>query len=212
MNKKISKPIFVFCLSLILLLFNFSFVNANMIFNYNSVEYNLPDIPTYDTEKYSDYVIFYDSSDSSYILILQPKTGHTFFDSNKNSLTFLTNNGGISVIGYRYYVGNELKWKDYSFNQNELGSYFSNFNIDNTGSRMLIYSSCYIYIDENGSDIFFRPPVQEITLAQELAGVQVTKQWKTLMKNVVVSLVVFLIGLIAFLKAWAWLKMQLHKA
>lgn len=73
-------------------------------------------------------------------------------------------------------------------------------------------SSMNIYTDNTFTEIFFQAPVQEITLAQELEKIQVAEIWKTLMKNVVVSLVVFLVGLIAFLKAWAWLKNQLHKA
>lgn len=67
-------------------------------------------------------------------------------------------------------------------------------------------------LEPMGDFFFHQTPVTEITLAQELEKIQVQEMWKTLMKNVVVSLVVFLVGLVAFLKAWNWLKTQLHKA
>ncbi len=60
--------------------------------------------------------------------------------------------------------------------------------------------------------VFFQAPVQEITLAQVLEQNSPIQIFKSQMKNVLVSLTVFLVGFVAFWKAWAWLKTQLHQA
>lgn len=75
-----------------------------------------------------------------------------------------------------------------------------------------LYSTYDIY-DTNGTDIFFqKAPVPPTTLAGVLEATNPTEVFKNLMKNVVVSLIVFLVGFLTFSKAWAWLKTQLSKA
>lgn len=57
----------------------------------------------------------------------------------------------------------------------------------------------------NDFNFFF----QNLTLAQELEKIQVLEMWKTLMKNVVISLLAFVVSYLALRKAWSFLRIQL---
>lgn len=87
-------------------------------------------------------------------------------------------------------------------------------NCINLSNYEVIYGSTNLKRDD-GTIFFQQTPLvmkTEMTLAGVLKENNPIQAWKVLMKNVVVSLVVFLVGLIAFSKAWAWLKTQLRKA
>lgn len=105
---------------------------------------------------------------------------------------------------------------DLSNGQYVLRSTICSANVRLCGVGEICYFSGGLFIAKDTSTYTVEPMgnffFHQITLAESLEMIQVQEMWKTLMKNVVVSLVVFLVGLVAFLKAWNWLKTQLHKA
>lgn len=72
----------------------------------------------------------------------------------------------------------------------------------------VIYSNTDIILKSDSSIFFQRTPVTG-TLALELETIQVQEMWKTLMKNVVISLLAFVVSYLALRKAWSFLRIQL---
>lgn len=107
---------------------------------------------------------------------------------------------GVGIIDGVY------KYEDTVYSNSRLG-YFDEF----------AYFSADLYADQAKSsvyysgkdDFFYQAP---LTLAGALEQNNPVQIFQFLMKNVLVSLMVFLVGLVAFFKAWAWLKTQLRKA
>ena len=86
------------------------------------------------------------------------------------------------------------------------------------GSSIVVASGTNIYALGNTSVFFQTTPVpsvvyiQPLTLAEELEKAETVEVFKKLMRNVVVSLVVSLVGFLSLRKAWTFLKKDLKKA
>lgn len=125
-------------------------------------------------------------------------------------------------INSTYKIGSTVSYTEYKLNTSSNSwDFYREMSANNeaTTDGLLFYTTHDVYssktsnninITKTGNNFFVPPPV--VTLATVLEETNPTEMFKNLMKNVVVSLVVFLVGLVAFLKAWAWLKTQLHKA
>lgn len=198
----------IILISFIFILVSCVFINNNVFastdYTYNGETITLPDLP-FDTDEYPNYGIYYHKDNGYTCFYARYDMDKAFITPNKES------NGTINNRISYYQLGTTTKGTWYYYLLKD-GAWGSRQHTD-TGymhwTQHVLYSSFDIYTDYTFTDFFFKAPV---TLAMELEKIQVAEMWKTLMKNVVVSLVVFLVGFLAFSKAWAWLKTQLHKA
>ena len=179
-----------------LMLFNVSVVKANFEFTYNSEEYNFENFPEYDTEKYSNFVIFYDTSISAYVMVLQPINSSSVFVSSTGSLEFrLDPTMDTPLVAYRCYAPH-LSWGSHSINQDASGAGFSNFNIDNNASRYVVYSTSDIYVDDTNTVFFYRTPVGIIApLVDRKMMQETTLQEVVIILPMILVVVVSLVGL-----------------
>lgn len=81
----------------------------------------------------------------------------------------------------------------------------TNTSAGNSTAYTYLYSSADI-LNTDGTVFFQRPPV---TLAEILEATNPTQTFQKMMKTVVASLIVFLVGFLSFRKAWAFLKAQM---
>lgn len=215
----------ILTISIIFILLSLVFINNCFAFsetiNINGNSYNcfIPD-KAYNTmitlEEYnnSNYKFWANCGDSQLHVYFFPKDMDIKIWKSNTDGGFQSNYASIENFSCIYYsiLENSGSINTTDKNRTDFASANGSYGYYLNGSNHYFYTNINIYNDNTCTDFFFKAPVTEITLAQELEKIQVAEIWKTLMKNVVVSLVVFLVGLIAFLKAWAWLKTQLHKA
>lgn len=211
MKNKIISILSIIIICLFILTTNIFAYSEEFIYNDINYTYYIPD-GAYNSFLESEQ---YKSGEYNYLLSCDNGTCRIYFwlktQDVKIYQTTKANyyNSNISDYGCLYYTvsenGGTLNLQDSNATSFHNSSHCS-------GNTIYMYTNVNVYTDSSCTDFFFKAPVMEITLAQELEKIQVQEMWKTLMKNVVVSLVVFLVGLIAFLKAWNWLKTQLHKA
>lgn len=167
----------------------------------------------YQTEEYKSgdyyFVVGRGDNSSAYYKIV-------FLKKTDNLKAYVNNFSGSDYYVY-YSVGNDQSIYKATINPTELVflenkiSHKSNlFYLSKSG---MFYANFDIYSDNTYTDFFFKAPImeQELTMAQILEQNNPVQTFSNLMKNVVVSLVVFLVGLVAFLKAWTWLKSQLRQ-
>lgn len=88
-----------------------------------------------------------------------------------------------------------------SFNNNIDHNYGSYYNV-------LFYSNFDIY-DESNNLVFQRPV---LTLGEALEITNPVEMYQTMIHGMIISLIVFLVGLVAFWKAWSLLSKELRKA
>lgn len=207
-----SKILTIFCI--IMLLSSFILIN-----NVYAANYDLSDYKNYTSGK--NWMIFHTLSDNTFYLIVLD-SGYLY----TNGLRYEDN--GNCLIGSCVLASNDLTTNPWgspkSFNVYKFNNSSNKFeHLKNTTEfsiehSYLIASNVTIRYAGNHSDFFQATPVPSVvhiastTLAKELETVQVTKVWKTLMKTLVVSLIVFLVGLVGLRKAWTFLKTALRKA
>ena len=80
--------------------------------------------------------------------------------------------------------------------------------IDATDTYNFYLKNLSLYTDENKSDFFLKAPV----LAMALEMSDPMKTYQTMMNGMIPYLIAFLVGLVAFWKAWQLLLSQLRKA
>lgn len=196
----------ILTISIILILLSSIFISSN-VFAAETVDlsccYDV--IPLHENgDQYCPYFIYLDNG-TYYLVFPQNNSCSNIYLYSVYAKTIKTDNGGIHI--YTYNSTNNCF--DY------LKSKSSNV-VEVPDSATFIASNINLYYEREGNCFFTQTPVplpqKEQTLATVLEETNPMEMWKTLMKNVVVSLVVFLVGLIAFSKAWAWLKTQLSKA
>lgn len=81
----------------------------------------------------------------------------------------------------------------------------------------LCYFSTGLYADKDKSSVIIEPGgdffhLAPLTLGQELEKVEVAEVFKKMIKNVVISLLVCLIGFLSLRKGWTFLRTALRKA
>lgn len=171
----------------ILLLASFLFissVNASIVVG----DVNYPDLP----EEYSelDYTICSDGG-NTWLLLYVDLVDSPFISGNR--LYFYNSSGSYGDI--RGYLLRNDAWV---YN-------FSNASGVNNAPAFTYFTSSVDILKDN--EIFFqRTPV---TLAEILEVTNPTQTFQKMMKSVVVSLLVCLVGFLSFRKAWAFLKTQM---
>lgn len=198
----------IFTISIIFILLSLIFINNNIF------AYSMDDAPWTPDETTLNFIYNRDEYKSG-------KYNYVFYQvygSNKNYMVFFSKDLDIIPVVewseenscYQLSIGSAENTFDFIRVEND---YYVTEYTDNFISPVLIGQ--YFHADVNvsnkttGTYFFQSAPV---TLAEALEVANPIQQWKLQMKSVVVSLVVFLVGLIAFFKAWAWLKIQLSKA
>lgn len=203
----------ILTISIIFILISLVFVNNNVFatydFNYNGSDVSLPDLP-FDITEHPDFIFGYSTNFSTHFYVIGYPTSEyekVFLDNSSNNAIAYYKTGTTTLGQWTYWeiaVGSGNDWAKRS-TQGGLFKF--------GGSGTIITSGVDIYSNNSYTEIFFqKTPAPPTTLAGVLEATNPLEMWKTLMKNVLVSLVVFLVVLIAFLKAWAWLKNQLRKA
>ena len=165
----------------------------------------------YQTEEYKsgDYYFVVGRNDVSYYKIV-------FLRKTDNLKAYVNNFSGSEYYIY-YSVG--IAQSIYRASKNPTELTLMETKDSNKSNKLYnsksgeFYANFDIYSDNTYTDFFFKAPImeQELTMAQILEQNNPVQTFSNLMKNVVVSLVVFLVGLVAFLKAWTWLKSQLRQ-
>lgn len=209
----------ILTISIIFILLSFIFINNNVFasvsYTYNNKEIILPDLP-FDTEQHPYYILGYcnhylDGTSSSYLVAYPKGTYDKYYFLNvsgENCVSYYGNDSG-NKSGWTYYY---IKYSDDYSSSSYQWTSAENTSLDyiKFGSKGYIISSTFdVYTDSSFTDFFFKAPVTEITLAQALEKIQVQEMWKTLMKNVVISLLVFVVSYLALRKAWSFLRTQL---
>lgn len=149
-------------------------------------------------------------SSSSFITIFTSDT--PFYSSSLEQIS------SSPTGSYIYNNSETIKSYAYSFGSNSVSSRTINLSgntliryADGGFKYSLIYSTHDIYTSPDGTgDLVFQRPV--LTLAEVLEEAKPVETFQTTMSGIIVSLTVFLVGLVAFWKAWSFLSKNLRKA
>ena len=204
----------IITISIIFILISFCFINTCFAYTVDT-DYELPE-----TNLFTEYITGKD--DNGYYIINGSSTvcdRYFVITDGKELVYIFVSDGYFSDDAKTYYMNNRETYNYIYFEYYLDGSFKRQNSLRNDTSMGVMFNQDYVYTSfdckfADGTVFFQAPPVmeQETTLAMVLEQNNPMEIFKILMKNVVVSLVVFLVGLVAFLKAWAWLKTQLHKA
>lgn len=200
----------ILSISIILILLSFIFINNNVF----ALDYDLSDYKNHDLMSGS-WFIYYSEEENIIYLVTTDSTSRqylTCYLSNGYDWSSMGSLGNFSNMGgfYRYSFNTSTR----KFEERE--------HIDNgclnfgNPSGKIIASGCDLYNYLNGWSSFFQVTpvpltvyIPEMTLSMELEKIQVQEMWKTLMKNVVISLLAFVVSYLALRKAWSFLRIQL---
>lgn len=158
-----------------------------------------------------------DNTDDYYLLYCYPCNSHyDSWDIESNDIYFYMDNGTLVC---RNDTLNEecTHFSDYVLREDNFstshdcwaygGDYFTKDVLD---TNMEIYLNQPIYSDVNRTEIFFSPV--PATLAQVLELNSPVKTFQTMIVGMIPYLIAFLVGLVAFWKAWQLLLKELRKA
>lgn len=209
----------ILTISVIFILLSFIFINNNVF----AASYDLSDHKNHISDK--SWCIVYSYSSENFYLLVSDNTTYKYFytfDLSLNENGIYTSNGEFLVsssYGSSPY-GSQGNFHSYVFDKdtlvfNYLSQQYTPASHFNCGECEIIASNLDIY-NPNKLSIFFQatpvPSVVRIapmTLSEELEKIQVQEMWKILMKNVVISLLVFVVSYLALRKAWSFLRTQL---
>lgn len=200
----------ILTVSIIFILLSFAFINFSLGFTINSItcDYNgttytldLPD-EVYNYSYYfiarqigTDQVFIYCSNEP---FIYNEKCS-AYYDSNKvDCLTCYKS----TVCYYKYKLTTSTEWEFLS----KTGLHVSGIL---TPSQNYWYEFIYTNVDicDSSGTVFFQQT--PLTLEEVLMKAEAVKTFQTMMKNVVISLLVFLISFVALYKGWNFLRTQL---
>lgn len=150
---------------------------------------------------YYDYIILTSPIDESGVKVV-----YFYFFINDTYQCYISSNiikcNHVNIYAFYNYTSSDYIIEE-SKNLDTILSY------TNLNAVSVSYSS-FDLKNEDGSLFFQQTPVpQDLTLAVVLEMIQVQEMWKTLMKNVVISLLVFVVSYLALRKAWSFLRTQL---
>lgn len=213
-------------ITFIFLLISFCFINNCFAYQLDTTKssYKLyisdkayEKLQTFDEYKSGEYyyfVRFWDNNTYQYFFFHANDLGDIKFVSHDGAP--LRSTGAISnVKEYDVSIDNDYSViSEYTHSQL---TYTMNFYTNVDGGRNWGYISNFtIYWDEACTNVFFyQPPIvlkSEPTLAGVLAETNPTQTFQTMMSGIIPYLVVFLVGLVAFWKAWSILSKELRKA
>lgn len=177
---------------LILVLLNI-FTADSFAFNfvYDSTLYDLGDINLY------TYTVALLKSDDKILLFSFEQEPVSRVSSNKNYIYFKNN--------YYYYTYNITTGV---LTQNQTYPSDSETFISSDIDNCCIYSN--FDIKNSSGEVVFQEPV--LTLGEVLVKANPVKMFQTMTSGMITSLVVFLVSLVGFLKAWSLLSNSLRKA
>lgn len=215
----------ILTISIIFILLSFIFINncfAIQLDNFTENYYFfLPDtcyntlitLDEYNNDNYNFFSVVNNGTFEVYFFdkSLNIKFKVTRSDSNNYGQYCITNMDDLSNFSCKaYYIGeksgsiNKTSTLNYFAIPNSMWNYYTGYS-----KKAYLYTNLEFYSVDNSNDFFFNAPVTETTLAQELEKIQVQEMWKTLMKNVVISLLAFVVSYLALRKAWSFLRIQL---
>lgn len=208
MNNTIFRYKILFILSILLLVSCIFISNNSFAFNftYDNEKYDLGDLP-FSTTEHPDFLVLKFTNGKGY-QVLFPASNYDlpFYRTGGDGIQYYTK--GTTTYGqwnYYEYTISTNSWSSMKTTSQREAKIYSN------GSHVadIIYCTHDVILKSDGTIFFQSPPS---LLVVELQKAEVMKGFKNLMKKLVVSLLVFLIGLIGLRKAWSFLKTVLHKA
>lgn len=204
-----SKILIIFCI--VILLSSFILINNVYAANYDLSDYKNQNLMN------GSWFIYHSENENLIYLVTTDNTSRPYLTcylsggydwSSMGELGNCSNMGGF----YRYTFNTSTsKFEDKEHIDNGC------LNIGNPTDK-IIASGCNLYTYQSWISFFQQTPVplvvniQPKTVTQVLEKTQVMEVWKNLMKTLVVSLIVFLVGLVGLRKAWTFLKTALRKA
>ncbi len=125
-------------------------------------------------------------------------------NSNSNYSDVICFSGGYKY--YYCYIDNAQKitFKDYTTNTQSL-----NFYLNTEKFNYELISNSFDIKDRDGNVVFPKPV---LTLAEVLEEAKPVETFQITMSGIIISLTAFLVGLVAFWKAWSFLSKNLRKA
>ena len=202
--------IFLITFTILIILIGFiPFSSANYEFTYNDTDYSLPDLPT-------DCLEFYYIEPFGVNFYL-----HSFSINNPYSTgdVHSFSKGSVADFSYRLhilYTNNSLFEPD-EWIYRDNSSFAEGFvfpdtfrfvlSKDSEGKYLVLNSNFDIYVK---NDLVFRKPVP--TLGEVLEKTNPVKMFQITTSGMIVYLMVFLVSLVGFLKAWSILSNSLRKA
>lgn len=205
----------ILTISIILILLSFIFINSCFATGFE----DYPTVPILnkingvDVSNFNHHILIYHGSDAIILKVVYFSKEYldpTFYIWNDDSFIIsIEGDGKPPVFYYQNYLFDTTS-NSWNIALNGSCNNFQKFGL----SGYTFYASTVDIYNSDRATLFFQqtPVPQDLTLAMVLEMNSPMEIFKKQMKNVVVSLVAFLVGLVAFLKAWAWLKTQLHKA
>ncbi len=188
-----SKFIIIFFIILVLSII-FTGYSSAFTFNHKG---ELIDLGNTDLYAYT-FVGFVDDGETLFIVSLEKEPVARLSSNTSKYMLYYTGNGSL----YRYTISDKKLYKIYdsysgtderlcSFSVNDM--IFSDFNVK----------------DSEGNVVFQKPVP---TLGEVLVKTDPVKKFQTMISGMIVFLVVFLVSLVGFLKAWSLLSNSLRKA
>lgn len=211
----------ILTISIIFILFSCAFINNSFA---RCGDITIVNGYSYNTEFFNaqyQFVVLYNIAEDTLYGFLHTKTNHDLCETQRYYLYEDDTNFYLRARCDHYndfQVQNCIKYDKSTDSFVNFSSYDLYFYMSfNKSEWKLVDIGCLVYRDADYTtlanleeyDFFFQAPVTEITLAQALEKIQVQEMWKTLMKNVVISLLVFVVSYLALRKAWSFLRTQL---
>ena len=207
----------ILSISIIFILLSFIFINNSVFatvtsgYTFYNIEQEVIDY-VYSLPEYTDDCCVIIAKDSGgYQVRIISKYGSLYVDSNRYGRINLAS---TDEMIFNFYQLN-FDGSNVSISSGPTQLTRSSFELYLNAWDYNIFSNVDIYTDSTCTDFFYKAPIVEPvqeTLATVLAQNSPIQIFSSLIQNVLVSLTVFLVGLVAFSKAWVWLKTQLRKA
>lgn len=189
----------ILTISIVFILLSFIFIN-----NVFARDINI-DLSSISYVQYG-YVI-YECNDGNIYLACSPDSAH--------NLTGYINNHIVYSEKNTYSAGCAWYTVLYKINEDNTFTFICNqdpFDSSSYQVSKILYSDRDVYTEQKKSLFFLATPIPEpipVTLAGVLETTNPMEIFKTLMKNVVISLLVFVVSYLALRKAWSFLRTQL---
>lgn len=201
-----SKFLIIFLIILVIL-FGFSgFSKASFDFSYNETIYSFPDLPE-DVSKENFNLIMYDGT----VYYLYSLTDRPYYDKKCTSFydEYKTDCIHIGVISHRYEYAPDASsvWKKVGVGRD---LHLSGILEPSQGYWYSLIYTNFDILDRSTQEVVFPSPA--LTLGEVLERTNPVKRFQITTSGMIISLVVFLVLLVGFLKAWYLLLNSLRKA
>lgn len=161
----------------------------------------LPDVPV--LENREDYMLYrYPSGDDYIYRLLVFSADELFFNSSTDTMNFYYNNVATCRYNYDSETNNWVYDSSYGEQVRDVYSW-------NAYNCEILYCTVNVYDISNNNSLFFQATPMSTTTFSGISGGQILNQIMKILLGLAKSLILFLISVIGFRKAWNWLKIQL---